>query len=423
LTKTIKKNDPYQAVRFKEFKSFLLVRFAMTFAWTMQFAVIEWEVYTLTKNPLSIGVVGLMEVIPAISMALFAGHIVDQKEKRNLLVFCIFGFLLISSGLFILTIPQVIEDYSTNFILYGIYLLVCLGGFVRAFISPGIFSLMALVVPRKAYINATSWNTMFQQMGHILGPAFGGLFIYWIGVHWSLCLIIGIAFLGLIALLQIKRKPILNPKIGEPVFKSLKNGVKFVYKTKEILGALTLDMIAVLVGGAITLAPIFAQDILNVGSEGYGLLRSAPAVGAFITILFSTYFPLSKKAGLKLLGAIFAFGVSIIIFGFSTWFWLSMLALFFSGMADGISMVIRQTILQLKTPDEMRGRVASVNSIFTGSSNELGSFESGIMAKFLGASLAVVVGGSLTLLTVILTAVGFPKLRKLDFEEEMNNME
>ena len=177
MTKTISKNDPYQAVRYKEFKPFLLVRFAMTFAWTMQFAVIEWEVYTLTKNPLSIGIVGLMEVIPAISMALFAGHIVDQKEKRNLLVVCILAFILISSGLFLLTWPEIVQNYTTNFTLYGIYLLVCLGGFVRAFISPGIFSLMALVVPRKAYINATSWNTMFQQMGHILGPAFGGLFI------------------------------------------------------------------------------------------------------------------------------------------------------------------------------------------------------------------------------------------------------
>lgn len=415
----MKKNDPYEAIKYKEFKPFLLLRFALTFAWTMQFAVIEWEVYSLTKNPLSLGIVGLMEVIPAISMALFAGHIVDQKEKRNLLVICILAFMTISTGLFLLTWPRIIDNYSSQFILYGIYLLVCLGGFVRAFISPGIFSLMALVVPRKAYVNATSWNTMFQQMGHILGPAFGGLFIYWIGVHWSMSLIIGIALIGLIALLNIQRKPILNPNLGEPIFQSLRNGVKFVYKTKEILGALTLDMIAVLVGGAITLAPIFAQDILNVGSEGYGLLRAAPAMGAFLTILLSTRFPLSKNAGLKLLGAIFAFGISIIVFGFSTWFWLSMLALFFSGMADGISMVIRQTILQLKTPDEMRGRVASVNSIFTGSSNELGSFESGVMAKLLGTSLAVIVGGSLTLVTVVATAIGFPKLRKLDLQGEV----
>lgn len=417
----MQKIDPYEAIRYKEFKPFLLLRFAMTFAWTMQFAIIEWEVYSLTKDPLALGIVGLMEVIPAISMALFAGHIVDQKEKRNLLVICIIGFVLISTGLFLLTWPEIIERYSRQFILYGIYLMVCLGGFVRAFISPSIFSLMALVVPRKTYVNATSWNTMFQQMGHILGPAFGGLFIYWIGVHWSLLLVIFFAAIALTALLNIKRKPILNPNIGEPVFQSLRNGVRFVYKTKEILGALTLDMIAVLVGGAITLAPIFAQDILKVGSGGYGLLRAAPAIGAFITILLSTRFPLSRNAGKKLLAAIFVFGLSIIFFGLSKWFWVSMFALFISGMADGISMVIRQTILQLKTPDEMRGRVASVNSIFIGSSNELGAFESGLMAKLLGASLAVVVGGSLTLITVVATAAGFPKLRNLDLQEEPEN--
>jgi|SRR5690625_103000 len=417
----MQKIDPYEAIRYKEFKPFLLLRFAMTFAWTMQFAIIEWEVYSLTKDPLALGIVGLMEVIPAISMALFAGHIVDQKEKRNLLVICIIGFVLISTGLFLLTWPEIIERYSRQFILYGIYLMVCLGGFVRAFISPSIFSLMALVVPRKTYVNATSWNTMFQQMGHILGPAFGGLFIYWIGVQWSLLLVIFFAAIALTALLNIKRKPILNPNIGEPVFQSLRNGVRFVYKTKEILGALTLDMIAVLVGGAITLAPIFAQDILKVGSGGYGLLRAAPAIGAFITILLSTRFPLSRNAGKKLLAAIFVFGLSIIFFGLSKWFWVSMFALFISGMADGISMVIRQTILQLKTPDEMRGRVASVNSIFIGSSNELGAFESGLMAKLLGASLAVVVGGSLTLITVVATAAGFPKLRNLDLQEEPEN--
>lgn len=413
------KTDPYQALRFKEFKPFLWVRFSLNFAWAMQFAVIEWEVYSLTKDPLSIGFIGLMEVIPAVSMALFAGHIVDQKEKRNLLIICILGFLAISSGLFFLTWPTIINTWEHQYVLYGIYVLVCLGGFVRAFIGPTIFSLMALVVPKRAYANATSWNSMFQQMGNILGPAFGGLAIYWFGVNWSLCIIVGIAIFGLLMLLRIKSKAVLNPNIGEPVFKSLKNGLSFVYKTKEILGALTLDMIAVLFGGAITLAPIFAQDILEVGSQGYGFLRSAPAVGAFITMMLSTRFPISKKAGIKLLGSIFAFGVSIIIFGLSTWYWLSLFALFLSGGADGISMVIRQTILQLKTPDEMRGRVASVNSIFTGSSNELGSFESGVMAKLLGTSMAVVFGGSMTIITVIATAIGFPKLRKLDLTQDV----
>lgn len=417
------KPDPYLALRFKEFKPFLLVRFAMTFAWTMQFAVIEWEVYTLTKNPLAIGIIGLMEVIPAISMALFAGHVVDQREKRNLLVTCIFGFICISLGLFLLTWPLITADWNADYVLYGIYGLVFIGGFVRSFIGPTIFSLMALVVPKRTYANATSWNTMFQQMGHILGPAFGGLCIAWMGVHWALALIFGISIFALLTLLRIERKPVLNPNLGEPVFKSLKNGVRFVYSTKEILGALTLDMIAVLFGGAITLAPIFAQDILHIGSEGYGFLRAAPAAGSFITVLLSTRFSLAKHAGMKLLFSIFAFGLAIIVFGWSKWYWLSLFALFWSGAADGISMVIRQTILQLKTPDDMRGRVASVNSIFTGSSNELGSFESGVMAKLLGTSAAVIFGGGMTLLTVVATGLGFPKLRRLDLQKDIEESE
>lgn len=411
--------DPYEAMRFKEFKPFVFVRFALTFAWTMQFAIIEWEVYSLSKDPFSIGIIGLMEVVPAVSMALFAGHYVDQTEKRNLMIKCLLGFMVISLGLFMLTWPRIVHDLTKQYVLYGIYALVFLGGFVRAFSGPTLFSLMALLVPKRTYSNATSWNSLFQQMGNILGPAFGGLMIYWVGVHWSLCLIFGIAILALGVLSNIKKKPVLNPNIGEPVVQSLKNGIRFVYSTKEILGALTLDMIAVLFGGAITLAPIFAQDILEVGSQGYGFLRTAPAVGAFITMSLSTRFPLDKKAGYKLLVAIFIFGLAIICFGLSKWYWLSLLALGISGAADGISMIIRQTILQLKTPDDMRGRVASVNSIFTGSSNELGSFESGLMAKLLGTSMAVVFGGGMTILTVIATAIGFPKLREIDLEEEV----
>jgi len=237
-------------------------------------------------------------------------------------------------------------------------------------------------------------------MASVLGPAFAGFSISWIGVHWSLCIIFGLVVLSFFIVLQIKKKPILNPKLGEPVLKSLKEGVQFVFKTKAILGALTLDMVAVLFGGAIALLPVFAQDILKVGSEGFGILRASPAVGAFLTMLITAYLPISKNAGLKLLGAIFGFGVCIIIFGLSSIFWISVAALFFSGVTDGVSMVIRQTILQIKTPDHMRGRVASVNSMFVGSSNELGAFESGVTAKLMGTVTAVVFGGAIALLPV-----------------------
>lgn len=413
-----KKPDPYQSLRFPEFKRFLSVRAAITFAWSMQFAIIEWEVYSLTKDPLSLGIIGLMEVIPAVTMALFAGHIVDQREKRNLLIQSILGFSIISFGLFLLTWPRIIKDWEPNYVLYGIYALVFFGGFVRAFIAPTVFALMSLVVPRKLYANATSWNSMAMQMGIILGPAVGGFMIAWLSVHWSLCIVFAISLFALIQLARIKRKPVLNPNIGEPVFQSLRNGLSFVFNTKIIFGTMMLDMIAVLFGGAISLTPIFAQDILHVGAQGYGFLRAAPAVGSLITMLLSTRFPVDKKAGIKLLLAITGFGLSIIVFGLSPWYWLSLLALFFSGATDGISLVIRQTILQLKTPDAMRGRVASVNSIFTGSSNELGAFESGLTAKWMGTVVAVVFGGVMTLVTVGTTAWRFPSLRKLDLTEE-----
>ncbi len=413
------KNDPYASLRYREFNIFLIVRFAMVLAWSMQFIIIEWEVYSLTKNPLSLGIIGLMEVIPAVSLALFAGHIVDQKEKKSLLIKCILGFSIISFGLFYLTWPEATASMPKKIVLYGIYFLVFLGGIIRAFLGPTIFSLFALIVPKNIYHNAATWSSSVWQIGGVLGPAIAGFAINWIDVHWSMLMIFGCSLIALLSLTQITKKPILNPKIGEPILKSLKEGIKFVFTTKAILGAITLDMVAVLFGGAIALLPIFAQDILKVGPEGFGILRAAPAVGAFIIMFTTAYFPINKNAGMKLLIAIFGFGVCIIVFGLSSIFWVSVMALFLSGVTDGISMVIRQTILQLKTPDHMRGRVSSVNSMFVGSSNELGAFESGITARFMGTVTAVVFGGSMTLLTVIITGLISPVFRKLDLTKEL----
>ncbi|WP_413999547.1 MFS transporter [Flavobacterium sp. W1B] len=419
----IKKKDPYAALRYKEFNTFLLLRFAMVFAWSMQFIIIEWQVYSITKDPLSLGIIGLMEVIPAISLALFAGHVVDQKEKKGLLVKCILAFSVISFGLFLLTWPAVIGDISTKTILYSIYFLVFLGGLVRAFLGPTIFSLLSLLVPKKAYPNAATWSSSVWQIASVVGPAVAGFSITLIGVHWSLCTVFACSIFALLALSQIAAKPILNPKIGEPVMQSLSEGIKFVFNNKTVLGAITLDMVAVLFGGAIALLPIFAQDILKVGPEGFGFLRAAPAVGAFLTMLITAYVPLSKNAGMKLLTAIFAFGLCIIVFGLSTIFWVSLIALFLSGVFDGISVVIRQTILQLKTPDHMRGRVSAVNSMFVGSSNELGAFESGLTAKLMGTVTAVVFGGSMTLLVVLTTGIVSPSFRKLDLRKDLEEHE
>ncbi|CAL2107830.1 Predicted arabinose efflux permease, MFS family [Tenacibaculum sp. 190524A02b] len=417
------KKDPYASLRIKEFNIFLLVRFALVFAWSMQFIIIEWQVYSLTKDPWSLGLIGAFEFIPAFSMALFAGHIVDQKEKRNLLALCIGLFSLISLGLFLLTSPDFVVGWSKKTVLYAIYTLVFFGGFLRSFFGPTIFSLIALIVPKKLYPNAATWSSTTWQVSGVLGSAFAGYSIHLLGVNTSLCIVFGLVLFSLLMVFFIKRKPIMNPKKGEPIRKSLAEGISFVFKTKAILGAITLDMISVLFGGAVALLPIFAQDILEVGAKGFGALRAAPAVGAFLTMLVTAYIPISKNAGMKLLTAIFGFGICVIVFGASEIFWVSLLALFFYGVTDGVSMVIRQTILQLKTPDHMRGRVASVNSMFVGSSNELGALESGLTAKLMGTVTAVIFGGTMTLITVVATGIFNPTLRKLDLTKDMEEHE
>tara|TARA_B100001105_G_scaffold39900_1_gene28826 strand:+ start:436 stop:1695 length:1260 start_codon:yes stop_codon:yes gene_type:complete len=414
------KLDPYAALRYKEFNIFLLIRFILVIGWSMQFIIVEWEVYNLTKDPLSLGLIGLAEVIPAVSMALFAGHIVDQNEKKQLFVYAIFAFFLIALGYYFITSPYVYSTYESKEIVLGIYLLVFLGGFIRSFFGPIIFSLVALIVPKNIYPNAATWSSSTWQLAIVVGPALAGFSIAWIGVHDSMGFVLVAILAGLLLTIFIKKKPILNPKIGEPILQSLKAGLTFVYRTKAILAAITLDMVAVLFGGAIALLPIYAQDILEVGSEGFGILRAAPAVGSVLMMFISAYIPLTKNAGKKLLLAIFGFGLSIIAFGVSSVFWVSVIALFLYGVTDGVSMIIRQTILQLKTPDEVRGRVASVNSIFVGSSNELGAFESGLTAKLMGTVQAVVFGGLMTILTVGFTVIKFPDFRKLDLTKDMN---
>ena len=417
------KQDPYAALRIREFNIFLFVRFLLVFGWSMQFIVIEWQVYSITKDPLSLGIIGLMEIIPAFSMALFAGHIVDQKEKRNLLALCTAAFSLISLGLFLLTSDEVVNGWSTNSVLYCIYGLVFFGGFLRSFFGPTIFSLVALLVPKKIYHNAATWSTSTWKTASVSGALCGGFFISWIDVDNTLLLVFILVILSLIFTFLIQKKPILNKKIGEPITESLKAGVKFVFSNKAVLGALTLDMIAVLFGGTVAILSVFAQDILKVGPEGFGLLNASISIGSIVTMLLTTYIPINKNTGKKMLISVFIFGLSIIAFGLSSIFWVSLLALFVSGAADGISMVIRQTILQLKTPDEMRGRVSSVNSMFVGSSNELGAFESGLAAKILGPVAAVVFGGTMTIITVATTAIVSPTIRNLDLTADIEENE
>lgn len=413
------KNDPYAALRIKEFNIFLLVRFALVFGWSMQFVVIEWQVYALTKDPLSLGIIGLCEFLPAFFLAPFAGHIVDKKEKRNLFTLCIALFSLISFGLFWLTTNKIESSWETTTILYGIYGLVFFGGVLRAFFGPTIFSLIGLLVPKKIYPNAATWSSSTWKGANVFGALCGGFLIAWIGVNSTLGIIFLLVMVALVLVFQIGKKPILNKDSNESVKESLKAGLRFVFNDKVILGALTLDMIAVLFGGAVAIFAVFAKDILDAGPKGFGILNAALSSGSIITMLATTYIPITKNTGKKLLISVFGFGICMIIFGASKLMWLSVLALFFSGVFDGISMVVRQTILQLKTPDHMRGRVGAVNSMFVGSSNELGALESGIAARVFGAPLAVMLGGTATLIIVAIIGVKNKPLRELDLQQDI----
>ncbi|PNQ74863.1 MFS transporter [Hanstruepera neustonica] len=419
----MQKNDPYAALRIKEFNIFLVLRFALVLAWSMQFVVIEWQVYALTEDPLALGIIGLCEFLPAFLLAPFAGHIVDKKEKRDLFRLCIALFSLISFGLFWLTSETIESSWSTKTILYCIYGLVFFGGVLRSFFGPTIFSLIALLVPKRVYPNAATWSSSTWKGANVFGALLGGFLIAWIGVHITLGIIFLLVLLALFLVFQIKQKPILNKEVYESVRDSLEAGIRFVFNDKVILGALTLDMIAVLFGGAVAIFAVFAKDILDAGPKGFGILNAALSSGSIITMLATTYIPITKNTGKKLLISIFGFGVCMIIFGASKLMWLSVLALFFSGVFDGISMVVRQTILQLKTPDDMRGRVGAVNSMFVGSSNELGALESGIAARLFGAPMAVMLGGTVTLVVVTIMGAKNKPLRDLDLTKDIEEHE
>jgi len=414
---TNSKNDPYASLRLPEFNYYLIIRFALVFALTMQFIVIEWKVNLLSNHdPFSLGLIGLAEVIPAVLLAPFAGHIVDKREKRGILLKCVIAYVFIGAGLFFLTWDKAVEGYDTHHILMAIYGLVFCGGIVRAFVSPANFSLQSLIVPRALYANASTWASSAWQIGSMAGPALGGLLVYVIGVHWSMLLVVAVFLLPMFSLIMIKPKPVHYAAKGETFVDGLTKGMRFVWNTKVILNAMALDMFAVLFGGAVAMLPVFASDVLHAGALEFGLLRSAVAVGSLITMFILAYKPLVHKPGIKLLAAVFGFGICIIIFGLSKNFYLSFIALLLSGTLDAISVIIRQTILQLKTPDEMRGRVAAVSSMFVGSSNELGAFESGFMARLMGLVPSVVFGGCVTLGVVVTTYIISPAMRKLDLK-------
>lgn len=396
------KKDPYAALRFPEFRAYLLMRFFLTFGYQIQAVVIGWYIYHLTKDPLSLGMIGLSEAIPAIGIALYGGYIADKSEKTKLLRVIISGMLLCSSVLYIITLPGLTSNLIKGHLVAIIYVMIFCIGICRGFLGPATFSLMSMIVPRALYPNSSTWNSTGFQIASIAGPAFGGLIYAYAGVSTTFMLIIAFMATAFCCIFFIKKRaPIFMPK--ESIVKSLTVGVRFVLGNKMMLGAMSLDMFSVFFGGAVALIPVIASEVLHVGAEQFGMMRAAPALGAVLTMLFMARHSPMNKPWRNLLFAVSGFGISIICYGLSTNFYLTLVFLFFEGVFDSVSVVIRSTIMQLLTPDDMRGRVSSVNSMFIGSSNEIGAFESGLTAKLMGTVPAVVFGGTMTLLVVSIT--------------------
>ena len=412
-----KKPDPYSALRFPEFRSYVAMRFFLTFAYQIQAVVVGWHMYQLTKDPLSLGLIGLTEAIPAITIALYGGYVADKSDKKKLLVGVIGVMFVCSTLLLLITFPQAVNYLGKAMVISGIYLSIFILGVARGFFAPAAFPLITQIVPKEHFANAVTWNSSNWQIASILGPAAGGLLYGFSGVSTCFFLVVILTFISLILVsFYLKNQP---PKFipKEAIHISLLEGLRFVFKTKMLLGALSLDLFSVFFGGAVALMPIFANDILKVGSEGLGFLRAAPAIGAVVTMILMTRYSPMNKPWRNLLLAVTGFGISIVCFGLSRNFYLSLVILFFEGAFDSVSVIIRSTLLQLLTPDDMRGRVTAVNSMFIGSSNEIGAFESGLTARLMGTIPSVLFGGSMTLLIAGFTYLKTKRMVPLSLKE------
>ncbi len=404
------------ALKVPAFRSFLTARFFLTMSVQMQYVAVGWQVYNLTGDPFALGLIGLSEAIPFLSLVLFAGHWADIYVRKKMILLSV-GLFVICSTLFLLfsVKPDLLPKQHPESYYYITF---ALAGIARALAGPAIQATLPQILKRELYANGAAWNSSFWQIAAVSGPAAGGL-IYGFGGQTQTYMTV--LMLCIIAFFFFSRLQAFPParQHKEAVLTSLSSGLRFVFKQPVILGALSLDLFAVLFGGAVALLPVFADQILNTGPEGLGILRAAPSIGAVITALVVTRHSPMRNSGKILLICVALFGLSIIGFALSKLFWLSFLLLFLSGIFDGVSVLIRSTIIQLFTPDEMRGRVAAVNSVFIGSSNEIGAFESGLAARLLGLVPSVIFGGSMTLLTTAILTRLSPKLRNLHLEEHV----
>lgn len=401
--------SPYAALRIPDFRKLLLSHGTLTLAREAQIVVVGWQVFALTGDPLTLGLIGLAEALPYIAVALYAGHVADRAERRTLAIAGTFGLVMSAVALLILTMtPGAIAKERV----WPVYAIVALSATARSFMRPAVFALSAEVIPRELYPNAVAWRTSTWHLAAVAGPALGGLIYGFSGPALAYgCVIAAMtAALAIVSTVTHRVRPAAVEH--EPLGESLKAGIRFVWREPVLLAAMTLDLFAVLFGGAVALLPAFAT-LLDVGPEGLGVLRAAPAAGAIVTGFVIAHRPPMKRAGPALFGSVAAFGVCMIAFALSRELWLSFAILFASGVFDNVSVVIRSTLLQTRTPEHLLGRVSAVNQIFIGSSNEIGAFESGIAARLMGVVPSVLFGGTMTLAVVALTAWRSPGLRKL----------
>ncbi|MBI1820070.1 MAG: MFS transporter [Nitrospirae bacterium] len=396
----------------RSFLKLMAFRVQIVLAYQMMAVVVGWHVYELTHDPLALGLIGLAEVVPYFCSALFAGYAIDHYYSRRM-----FGVLAsAATGLNALVLAAVAAGRAGGNPTVWIYGSIACVGLARAFIGPSYNALFAMILPRMLYARAAGIGSSAFQVGLIVGPALGGAVVGWASITAAYLVSAVLAICATITLLSLRlsEHPSARPT---PVFSSIGEGLRFVFSNQIILAAQTLDMFAVLFGGAVAMLPAFIHDIFHYGPEGLGILRAAPATGAIVTGMILARRPLNKHAGRLLLAAVAGFGICIISFAVTSSFWLAALMLMLSGVFDGVSVVLRTTILQLMTPDEMRGRVSAINGIFIGSSNELGAFESGLAARLMGLVPSVIFGGLMTLIVVATTARLAPKLRKLDLKQ------
>jgi MFS family permease len=407
---TVAGHDPYASLRVPNFRWFIVSLLTMNVATQLQAVVVAWQIYALTHDPLSLGLIGLAEAIPFIGFALPAGHVADRSRRLAVARIALAALLVCSVTLLAFTVrPGLVNPARV----WPIYLVIFLSGIARSFLQPARTALSAEVVPRTLYPNAVTWRSSTWQLAAVLGPALGGL-IYGFGTATAAYAVdVGLMLVALLSIARIDHVPKAPPPSEGSVLRSLAGGVRFVRGQPVILGALALDLFSVLFGGATALLPVFADQILHVGPKGLGVLRAAPAAGAVVTSLVLAHRPPLRRAGRTLFVSVACFGLCMIGFGLSLSFPLSLGLLVASGMADTVSVVVRSTLLQVLTPDHLLGRVSSVNAIFIGSSNEIGAFESGVAAKLLGTVSSVVLGGMATLAVVVVTALRVPELRRL----------